>query len=91
MASWETPDQDESCISWVRNTSTAMQPFGDGSVYVNYLGDEGDQRVRSAYGDNFAKLKALKTKFDPDNFFRINQNIRPGHASMERAGAGPTG
>jgi FAD/FMN-containing dehydrogenase len=90
MASWETADQDESCIAWVRDTSAAMQSFGDGSVYVNYLGDEGDQRVRSAYGDNFAKLKALKTKFDPDNFFRINQNIRPGHA-LERAGAGPIG
>jgi FAD/FMN-containing dehydrogenase len=85
MASWETPDQNESCISWVRDISTAMQPFGDGSVYVNYLGDEGDQRIRSAYGDNFAKLKALKTRYDPDNFFRLNQNIRPGLGSMEQS------
>jgi hypothetical protein len=85
MASWETPDQDEACISWVRDMSVAMQPFGDGSVYVNYLGDEGDQRIRSAYGDNFAKLKALKTKYDPDNFFRINQNICPGLAEAVRA------
>ena len=91
MASWETPDQDESCISWVRNTSAAMQPFGDGSVYVNYLGDEGDQRVRSAYGDNFTRLKALKNKYDPDNFFRMNQNISPERGSIERAGGVPAG
>jgi hypothetical protein len=84
MASWETPAQDESCITWVRDTSAAMQTFGDGTVYVNYLGDEGEQRIHSAYGDNFAKLKALKTRYDPDNFFRINQNIRPGVARMER-------
>ena len=91
MASWETPDQDESCISWVRNTGAAMQPFGDGSVYVNYLGDEGDQRVRSAYGDNFTRLKALKNKYDPDNFFRMNQNISPERGSIERAGGVPAG
>jgi hypothetical protein len=54
-----------------------MAPFGDGSVYVNYLGNEGDARVRSAYGGNYDRLAELKTKYDPTNFFKLNQNIRP--------------
>jgi FAD/FMN-containing dehydrogenase len=47
-------------------------------VYVNFLGDEGEERVRTAYGDEkYERLKTLKRKYDPDNFFRINQNISP--------------
>ena len=55
-----------------------MQPFSFGGVYVNFLGEEGDERVRAAYGDEkFARLAALKRKYDPTNFFHLNQNIRP--------------
>jgi FAD/FMN-containing dehydrogenase len=46
-------------------------------VYVNYLGGEGEQRVRQAYGPNLNRLAEIKRRYDPDNFFRINQNIRP--------------
>ena len=46
-------------------------------VYVNYLEDEGAERVRAAYGPNYDRLVALKNKYDPTNFFHINQNIRP--------------
>jgi hypothetical protein len=46
-------------------------------VYVNYLGDEGDARVRAAYGPNYERLVALKKKYDPTNFFHLNQNIKP--------------
>ena len=48
-----------------------------GGVYVNNLGDEGQDRVREAYGGNYERLVALKTRYDPTNFFRLNQNIKP--------------
>ena len=55
-----------------------MQPFLAGSVYVNYLGDEGDDRLRAAYpAAKYERLVALKTKDDPTNLFRLNQNIKP--------------
>jgi FAD/FMN-containing dehydrogenase len=46
-------------------------------VYVNYLGDEGESRVMAAYGANYERLAAIKKKYDPANFLRLNQNIRP--------------
>jgi FAD/FMN-containing dehydrogenase len=62
---------------WVRNFWSALQPWHEG-VYVNFLGDEGADRVRQSYGSKkFERLQALKRKYDPDNFFRINQNIPP--------------
>jgi FAD/FMN-containing dehydrogenase len=54
-----------------------MEPFLEQGVYVNYLGDEGEGRVRAAYGANYQRLAALKQKYDPANLFRMNQNIAP--------------
>ena len=58
-----------------------MQPYATGGVYVNYLGqeaDEGNDRIKAAYGpEKYQKLVALKTKYDPTNMFRLNQNVRP--------------
>jgi len=55
-----------------------MRPFLADAVYVNYLGDEGEERVRSAYQPaTYARLSALKKKYDPTNLFRLNQNIKP--------------
>ena len=62
---------------WVRAFWSALQPHHTG-VYVNFLMDEGEQRVREAYGaDKYDRLKALKRQWDPGNFFRLNQNIPP--------------
>ena len=61
---------------WVREFWTALEPYHT-SVYVNFLMDEGQERVREAYGPKYDRLKALKRRYDPDNFFRINQNIPP--------------
>ena len=55
-----------------------MAPFTFGGVYLNFEPDEGEERVRAGYGaEKYARLVALKDKWDPDNLFRVNQNIRP--------------
>jgi hypothetical protein len=54
-----------------------MRPFSTGGVYANNLGEEGTERVEAAYGQNYPSLLGLKNKYDPDNFFRLNQNIKP--------------
>jgi hypothetical protein len=62
---------------WVRNFWSALEPYHT-SVYVNFLMEEGEERIRQAYGaKKYDRLKALKRRYDPDNFFRLNQNIRP--------------
>jgi FAD/FMN-containing dehydrogenase len=73
----ETADGFEAERDWVREFWSALEPWHSW-VYVNFLDDEGEERIRSAYGpEKYARLKALKKKYDPDNFFRINQNIPP--------------
>ena len=54
-----------------------MKPLSTEAVYVNGLENEDDERVISAYGDNYKRLTKVKSKYDPDNFFRVNQNIKP--------------
>jgi FAD/FMN-containing dehydrogenase len=67
--------------AWTHRFFSALEPHQVG-VYVNFLGDEGEARVRAAYGpDKYERLVALKDRYDPDNFFRINQNIRPSRLS----------
>lgn len=74
---WEDPADDKRCIGWARDFFNASAPFASGGVYVNFLtADEGD-RVRSAYGPNYDRLAQVKRKYDPDNLFRVNQNIEP--------------
>jgi FAD/FMN-containing dehydrogenase len=76
-ASTETSEGFEDEREWVRTFWSALEPWHT-TVYVNFLGDEGEERVRAAYGaEKYDRLKALKRKFDPENFFRINQNIPP--------------
>lgn len=63
-------------VAWARSLWQAMQPCSSGGVYVNFLGDEGQERVRAAYGEaNYARLVELKRRYDPENVFRVNQNI----------------
>lgn len=74
---WVAPSQEPSARTWGDAFFAAMQPYLREAVYSNYLGDEGAGRVRAAYGANYARLAALKNKYDPDNLFRMNQNIVP--------------
>jgi hypothetical protein len=78
-ASWEDPTQTDEEIAWARGCWSDMQQFSTGGVNVNFLtGEEGDKRVRAAYGDaNHKRLVEIKNKYDPQNVFRLNQNIPP--------------
>ncbi|HEX8982681.1 MAG TPA: FAD-binding oxidoreductase [Ktedonobacterales bacterium] len=77
-AMWTDPAESEAQIAWARDFWAAMQPFSAGGVYVNFLSNEGEDRVKAAYGEvAYARLAALKRAFDPDNVFRLNQNIAP--------------
>jgi FAD/FMN-containing dehydrogenase len=76
-ATWFNPDQSETHIEWVRGLWQAMRPCASGGVQPNFLGEEGDDRVRAAYGDNYPRLVEVKRRYDPTNFFHMNQNIAP--------------
>jgi FAD/FMN-containing dehydrogenase len=77
-ASWEKAKDDEANIAWARNSWRDMKQFSTGGTYVNFLTEEeGDDRVRSAYGDNYARLADIKKRWDPANFFRANKNVVP--------------
>jgi FAD/FMN-containing dehydrogenase len=75
---WLDPSQDEAGTAWARGASDAMQPYSTGARYVNFLADEGEAGVRSAYEEEtYTRLRGLKAQYDPTNFFHLNQNIKP--------------
>ncbi len=78
-ANWEHPDDDAANIAWVRDFIEDMQLFSDGSRYLNFAGfqEEGEEMMRKAFGHQYIRLMVLKAKYDPDNLFSLNQNIRP--------------
>jgi FAD/FMN-containing dehydrogenase len=77
-ASWEKTQDDEANIEWTRAAWRDMRRFSTGGTYVNFLTEEeGDERVRAAYGKNYDRLVEVKTKWDPGNLFRMNKNIAP--------------
>ena len=76
---WDGPNAEDGTVhrAWVNSLWHAVRPFGDG-VYVNFLESGEGERIQQAYpGDTYARLGAIKRRWDPDNFFRLNQNIRP--------------
>jgi len=64
-------------ISWTKQYWEAVHPYSAGGAYVNFMMDEGEERVKATYGDNYARLVTIKNKYDPNNLFRVNQNIKP--------------
>ncbi len=74
---WADPADDDENIAWTRELSAALRPFTTGRVYVNFIGDEGEDRVRAAFGESYARLRAIKKRYDPQNLFRSNQNVKP--------------
>jgi FAD/FMN-containing dehydrogenase len=78
-ANWDDPADDDANIGWVRRFVEAMEPWGDGSRYLNFAGfqEEGDAMIRDAFATQYERLQALKTAYDPTNLFRLNPNIKP--------------
>ena len=76
LAAWEDAEAN-SHIEWASTLWKAMEPFASRGVYVNFLGNEGEERIQASYGSNYERLVALKNTYDPTNFFHFNQNIPP--------------
>ena len=78
----EEPANDEANITWVRELIADMEEFSDGSRYLNFAGfqEEGDEMMRQSFAGKYNRLVKLKNKYDPTNFFRLNQNIKPATA-----------
>ena len=74
-------DPDPANVDAIRNWSVdyheALHPYSAGGAYVNMMMDEGQERVRASYRDNYDRLARIKASYDPDNLFRVNQNIQP--------------
>ncbi|MFB3906372.1 MAG: FAD-binding oxidoreductase [Acidobacteriota bacterium] len=75
---WEERADDERCIQWAREFFQAVAPYSLGSVYVNFMTADEQDRIEAAYGGNYERLVELKSKYDPNNLFCVNQNIKPG-------------
>ena len=71
------PANREAISSWCRNYWDALHPYSAGGAYVNFMMDEGQERVRATYREHYARLSQIKAKYDPGNLFRVNQNIWP--------------
>ena len=74
------PANKEKITAWTKAYYDAVHPYSAGGAYVNFMMDEGEERVKATYGDNYERLAAIKNKYDPQNLFRVNQNIKPGRS-----------
>ena len=77
LAQWTDPAKSPRHIEWTRGLADALQPYSSGAYLLNFLGEEGDDTIRAAFGENYERLIDVKNKYDPTNFFRLNQNIKP--------------
>jgi hypothetical protein len=77
VSQWLDPEDSEKNVGWARDLWEALQPFAGGGAYVNDLGRDDEDRVRVAYGGNYERLAVLKKKYDPENLFRLNPNVKP--------------
>jgi hypothetical protein len=77
---WDNPDDNETNIAWVRESFDRIRPYSTGTTYTNFTGQAEEREAEltaTAYGPNLARLKMVKAKYDPDNFFRLNPNVVP--------------
>jgi FAD/FMN-containing dehydrogenase len=77
LGTWADPAEDDKQIAWVRDVASTMEPWRQKGTYLNYIMDEGGKAVEDSFGPQYARIVALKNKYDPTNFFRLNQNIKP--------------
>jgi hypothetical protein len=71
------PANNDAIIKWTKDYYDAIHPYSAGGAYINFMMDEGEDRIKATYGDNYDRLVKIKTKYDPKNLFRVNQNIKP--------------
>jgi len=71
------PANKETITKWTKDYYDAIHPYSSGGAYVNFMMDEGEDRVKASYKDNYERLVSIKNKYDPNNLFRVNQNIKP--------------
>lgn len=71
------PSNADAITTWARNYWEALHPHTIGGAYVNFMMEEGEDRIKATYGENYEKLRQVKATYDPDNFFHVNQNIKP--------------
>jgi FAD/FMN-containing dehydrogenase len=75
---WIDPADSERNIAWTRDTFAALRPHFASGRWLNYLGDDqADDAIRAAYGPNYDRLREIKRRYDPENVFHLNHNIRP--------------
>ena len=77
VGSWHDAADDERNLAWMREAGARLDEFCTGTVYSNFMGSEGDERTKAAYGDKLPRLQALKRAWDPDNVLHRNQNVKP--------------
>ena len=77
LAQWTEPGESQLHIEWARTSADSIRPFSSDSYYLNYLGEESEDTIKAAFGPNYERLMAVKKKYDPENFFSLNQNIKP--------------
>ena len=77
LAQWLDPRESQRHIEWARRLADSMRPFSSSAYFLNYLGEEGEDTIKAAFGPNYDRLMAVKKKYDPENFFCLNQNIKP--------------
>jgi FAD/FMN-containing dehydrogenase len=78
-ARWDEARDDDKCISWARGFFSETAPHATGGVYINFMTEEETDRINSAYGAGYDRLVKAKSRYDPENLFRLNQNVRPNH------------
>jgi FAD/FMN-containing dehydrogenase len=77
VSQWLEPAEDERQVKWTRDFWNDLEPFAGDTIYVNHIAGDEPDRVQTAFGDNFDRLRSVKRQYDPDNFFRLNHNIPP--------------
>ncbi len=75
------PAEGERITDWTREYWEALYPHSAGGAYVNFMMEEGADRIRATYGDNYERLQEIKATYDPENVFHVNQNIEPANGN----------
>ena len=77
LAQWTDPAESDTHVAWARDMSDALRPHSSGGYLLNFLSEESPDTIQAALGDNYPRLAEVKKKYDPTNFFSLNQNIKP--------------